>query len=155
MPKSVDENQLAARILWAATNTVQRPDITPQQRLEHAARAYRASAHMEAKTPEELSALGKKAAVTRWGEPAITADNLPMATRPKNLDPNQLAKRILDEATGEEPKTTPEPQKNRAAQELGRLGGKKGGEARKQSLSPERRSEIAKKAAAKRWTGKQ
>lgn len=41
--------------------------------------------------------------------------------------------------------------KNRAAQELGRLGGLKGGNARAKKLSPERRAEIAKKAAAKRW----
>ena len=33
----------------------------------------------------------------------------------------------------------------------GRLGGKKGGAARAQSMTPERRAEIAKKAAAKRW----
>lgn len=33
----------------------------------------------------------------------------------------------------------------------GRLGGLKGGQARAESLSPERRSEIAKKAAEARW----
>jgi hypothetical protein len=76
-----------------------------------------------------------------------------MPARPKNLDMNQLAKRILDEATGDEPKTeAPEPPaKNQAAVELGRLGGKKGGAARKAALSQEQRSEIAKKAAAGRW----
>jgi len=63
----------------------------------------------------------------------------------------QLAKRIVDEATGEEPITPPPPQKNQAAVELGRLGGKKGGKARAESLTPEQRSEIAKKAAQKRW----
>ena len=46
-----------------------------------------------------------------------------MTKRPKNLDLNQLAKRILDEATGEEP-TEP---------------------------TPEERSEIAKLAAESRW----
>jgi hypothetical protein len=35
--------------------------------------------------------------------------------------------------------------------ELGRLGGLKGGKARSASLSPEKRKEIAQKAAAKRW----
>ena len=35
----------------------------------------------------------------------------------------------------------------------GRKGGLKGGKARAESLSPERRSEIAKKAAAARWGG--
>ena len=64
---------------------------------------------------------------------------------------NQLAKRIVDEATGEEPITPPPPQKNQAAVELGRLGGKKGGKARAESLTPEQRSEIAKKAATARW----
>ena len=41
--------------------------------------------------------------------------------------------------------------KNPAAVELGRLGGRKGGKARAQKLSPERRREIASKAAAARW----
>jgi len=36
-------------------------------------------------------------------------------------------------------------------QALGRLGGLKGGPARAAALSPERRSEIAKIASAKRW----
>lgn len=74
-----------------------------------------------------------------------------MATRPKKLDLNQLAKRIVDEAAGEEPITPAPPEKNKAAQELGRLGGIKGGAARAKSLTPEQRSDIAKKAAAKRW----
>ena len=37
------------------------------------------------------------------------------------------------------------------AKVLGRLGGLKGGRARAEKLSPERRSEIAKKAALARW----
>ena len=64
---------------------------------------------------------------------------------------NQLAKRIVDEATGEAEKTLPPPEKNKAAQELGRLGGKKGGKARAEALTHEQRSEIAKKAAKTRW----
>lgn len=43
---------------------------------------------------------------------------------------------------------------NEAAKALGRLGGLKGGKARAQSLSAERRKEIAQKAAAKRWQKK-
>jgi hypothetical protein len=39
--------------------------------------------------------------------------------------------------------------KDKAAQALGR----KGGAARREKLSPERRAEIARKAAAKRWSG--
>ena len=76
-----------------------------------------------------------------------------MAKRPKNMDLNQLAKRILDEAVGDEPiETTPE-EKNQAAVEKGRLGGLKGGKSRASSLTTEQRSNIAKIAAAKRWEG--
>lgn len=74
-----------------------------------------------------------------------------MPKRSSKLDLNQLAKRLVDEATGEEPITPAPPEKNKAAQELGRLGGLKGGAARAKSLTKEQRSEIAKKAAAARW----
>jgi hypothetical protein len=57
----------------------------------------------------------------------------------------------VDQATGDAPKTEPPPEKNQAAVELGRLGGKKGGAARAAKLTPEQRSEIARNAAAKRW----
>jgi hypothetical protein len=46
---------------------------------------------------------------------------------------------------------TVESMKNRAAVALGRLGGLKGGKARAEALTPERRKEIAKKAIAARW----
>ena len=46
------------------------------------------------------------------------------------------------------------PKKNPAAVALGRLGGLKGGKARAKAMPPERRSEIARKAAVKRWEGK-
>ena len=42
-------------------------------------------------------------------------------------------------------------EKNPAAVALGRLGGKKGGKARAAKLTPEQRSEIARKAARARW----
>jgi len=45
-----------------------------------------------------------------------------------------------------------QPEKNPAAVALGRLGGLKGGKARAASLSKKDRSEIAKKAAAARWS---
>jgi hypothetical protein len=69
-------------------------------------------------------------------------------------DPNQLAKMIADMAWGEsEAESVPEaPAKNPAAVALGKLGGAKGGKARAAKLSPEQRSEIAKKAAAARWS---
>lgn len=43
------------------------------------------------------------------------------------------------------------PTKHPAAVALGRLGGLKGGPARAEALTPERRSEIARMAAQKRW----
>lgn len=74
-------------------------------------------------------------------------------TRPR--DPNQLAKMIADIASGESTLPENEPTgKNPAAVELGRLGGLKGGKARAEKLTPERRKEIARKAADKRWEKK-
>ena len=73
--------------------------------------------------------------------------------RPRDI--NQLAKSILDIATGEtEPDSPKDDGKNPAAVALGKLGGLKGGKARANSLSPERRAEIARKAAQKRWKNK-
>lgn len=70
----------------------------------------------------------------------------------KPRDLNKLASAIVAEATREERVAPePEPEKNSAAVELGRLGGLKGGKARAAKLTPEQRSEIAKKAAAARW----
>jgi hypothetical protein len=67
-------------------------------------------------------------------------------------DPNQIAFRVTQIAIGERPKEEPaDPDKNPAAVTLGRLGGLKGGKARAQALTPEKRKEIAKKAAEKRW----
>ena len=51
-------------------------------------------------------------------------------------------------ATGQIEEDTGDSNKDKAAQALGR----KGGAARREKLSPERRAEIAKKAAAKRWS---
>ena len=50
-------------------------------------------------------------------------------------------------ATGEVEDTVEDDGKDKAAQAMGR----KGGAARAAKLTPERRSEIARKAAAKRW----
>lgn len=72
-------------------------------------------------------------------------------SRNRKLDLNALAKSIVDEATGDAPAR---PEKNAAAVELGRLGGLKGGKARAESLTRERRVEIARKAAASRWGDK-
>ena len=53
-------------------------------------------------------------------------------------------------ATGEDEDTVIDDGKDKAAQSLGRRGGK----ARAESMSPKRRAKIAKKAAAKRWSKK-
>lgn len=64
-------------------------------------------------------------------------------------DLNQIAASIVAQTTGSQVETLPA--KNPAAVELGRLGGLRGGKARAEALSPRRRKEIAKKAAASRW----
>lgn len=66
---------------------------------------------------------------------------------------NETAFSVVQEATGEAPTEKP-PEKNPAAVALGRLGGRKGGKARAAKLTPEQRSEIAKRAAAARWSPK-
>lgn len=73
-----------------------------------------------------------------------------MAKRSKKpADLNRLAAAIVDEATDETPQ---EPvHKNPAAVELGRTGGLKGGKARAAKMTPEQRSEAARKAARVRW----
>ena len=74
-----------------------------------------------------------------------------MTKAPKRpRDPNQLAKVIADIATREVADSTTNSASSEAAT-LGRLGGLKGGRARAAKLSPERRAEIAAKAAATRW----
>ncbi len=69
-------------------------------------------------------------------------------------DPNKKAKAILDLITDEDRNKDETEGKNPAAVALGKLGGLKGGKARAQSLTAKQRSEIAKKAAAKRWAKK-
>lgn len=73
-----------------------------------------------------------------------------MSTPKRPRDPNQLAKNIVEIATGA---VADSPQDSAASPEatLGRLGGLKGGRARAEKLSPERRAEIARTAAASRW----
>ncbi len=65
-------------------------------------------------------------------------------------DPVELAKLVGDIATGQVEDVV-EDGKDPAAVEFTRRAGKKGGRARAEKLSPERRREIAKKAAAARW----
>lgn len=66
--------------------------------------------------------------------------------RPADVIANAV--RVMQIATGEaEEAIEGDDGKDKAAQSLGR----KGGAARAASMTPERRAEIAKKAAAKRW----
>jgi len=79
---------------------------------------------------------------------------VPHRKRPR--DPAQLAKLIVDIATGEVEDREPEPEgerkaKDPAAVSLGRRGGLKGGKARSEALTPSRRSEIARAAVNARW----
>ena len=64
--------------------------------------------------------------------------------------------RVVQEATGQAKSKEEKPLdiegKNPNAVALGRLGGLKGGKARAEKLSTERRKEIAKKAAKARWS---
>jgi hypothetical protein len=81
-------------------------------------------------------------------EPEAVVQCMPNAPK-RPRDPNQLAKAIVDIATGQaQPDVDTNPS---AASQLGRLGGLKGGRARADRLSPEKRQEIARMAAAKRW----
>ena len=70
-------------------------------------------------------------------------------------DPVELGKLVGDILTGQVEDSAPtpptDPNKNQAAVELGRKGGLKGGRARSESLTPERRKEIAQAAANRRW----
>jgi len=77
----------------------------------------------------------------------------------KTRDPNQRAAAIVAAATEEDTKdedpADEEDGKNPHAVALGKLGGKKGGDTRAARLSPERRREIAQKAARARWGEKE
>jgi len=67
--------------------------------------------------------------------------------RPRDVIGNAV--RVMEIATGQrEEECEPEEPKNEAAAEMGRKGGK----ARAEAMTPEQRSDIAKKAAQKRWS---
>ena len=72
-----------------------------------------------------------------------------MQRNKRTPDVNIIAAAVTEQATDEAHIV-----KNPAAVALGRLGGLKGGKARAARLTPEKRIEIAKKAALARW-GKQ
>lgn len=77
---------------------------------------------------------------------------MPDRSRKRSTDPNELARQIVDEATGEAPPFDPDEGKDPAAVALGRKGGLKGGKARAAKLTAEQRAESARKAAQARWS---
>ena len=80
-------------------------------------------------------------------------ENAKSKKKPRDL--NLLAASIMEEATEEQPtEEIPTNDKNPHAVALGRLGGKKGGKARAEKLTPEERSDIARMAALARWKKK-
>lgn len=66
----------------------------------------------------------------------------------KRLDFAQIAHAVVEAATNEQEEQSAN---ESIAVESGRRGGKIGGKLRAEKLTPERRSEIAKKAAQVRW----
>lgn len=74
-----------------------------------------------------------------------------MARAKRPRDTNQLAKLVVDVATGEvEDVATKE--KDPSAVERGRKGGQVGGKIRARRLTAEERSDSARKAARARWS---
>jgi hypothetical protein len=79
---------------------------------------------------------------------------MPESRRKRPRDPAQLAKLMIDIASGEieDREPTPEEQGKRASRVArGKIGGPKGGKARALKLSPEQRADIARLAAQTRW----
>jgi hypothetical protein len=79
-----------------------------------------------------------------------------MPKKPPKLRPDvaETAYRTMLEATGQAPKTPPpgeRAEKNPAAVERGRKGGKKGGRSRQAGLTPQERTLLARKASLARW----
>ena len=62
--------------------------------------------------------------------------------------------RVVQEATGQIGPQKPKRKRSFDAKALGHLGGLKGGKSRAEKLTPEQRSEIARKAAKARWATK-
>jgi len=78
---------------------------------------------------------------------------MPNRSSKRPTDGNQLAKLMVDIAAGNvsDELLASSITKNPAAVALGKLGGQRGGKARANKLTPEKRKEIAVNAAAARW----
>jgi hypothetical protein len=79
---------------------------------------------------------------------------MPDRSRKRPRDANQLAKLVVDIATGAATDAPADDGKNPAAVALGRKGGLKGGKARAAKMTKEQRSEAARRAARARWSSK-
>lgn len=77
---------------------------------------------------------------------------MPDRSRKRPRDLNELARQIVDEATGGSPVADADEGKDPAAVALGRRGGLKGGKARAARMSSEERADAARKAALARWS---
>jgi hypothetical protein len=77
---------------------------------------------------------------------------MPDRSRKRPRDLNELARQVVDEATGEASPLDPDEGKDPAAVALGRKGGLRGGRARAAKMTPAERSEAARKAARARWS---
>ncbi len=77
---------------------------------------------------------------------------MPERSRKRPADLNSLAASIVADSTDEDKPQAPEDTRDPAAVALGRKGGLKGGRARADKLTAEQRSEIARRAAAARWS---
>jgi hypothetical protein len=76
---------------------------------------------------------------------------MPDRSRKRPRDPNELAKLVVDIATGEVEDAPEDTGKDPAAVALGRRGGLRGGKARAAKMTAEQRSESARRAAQARW----
>lgn len=79
---------------------------------------------------------------------------MPDRSSKRPRDVNELARQLVDEATGEKPKLDPDAGKDPAAVALGRRGGLRGGKARAEKMSAQERSEAARRAAQARWANR-
>lgn len=79
--------------------------------------------------------------------------NWGMARKKTRLDTVEIARSVVERATGERLSggALPPNEDKQHDQVRGRAGGVKGGRARADSLTPKQRSSIAKKAAKARW----
>ncbi len=81
-----------------------------------------------------------------------------MPKRSRSEDANEIAFRVARESTAKYDEAVPAKKrakrKNPAAVALGRKGGLKGGKARAAKLTPEERSDSARRAAQARWKSK-